>query len=230
MINLDLLGASELQVKPYPWASVAPLFSPVDGAALATTYPTDHCKTVIGNDGEKTYYYDARCLIPMAEQRLAFPEQLSAAWHKLGQTLLSPAYRQAMSMLTGYDLEKIPMEANLYHYPEGAHQGPHCDLPAKLAVHVLYFNQAWNPVDGGCLAILNSRNINDVASEVLPVVGNSAVFVRSPHSWHAVQTIKSSAPISRRSLVVTFYKPGSVSTLWPPHEEPALHTYTDTGH
>ncbi len=227
MIDIDLLRASELQIQPYPWAAVAPLFSRADGVALATTYPVDHCKTVVGDDGEKTYSYDARNLIPMGEQRLTFPDNLSTAWQALGQDLLSPEYRQAMSMLTGYDLAHIAMEANLYHYSAGAHQGPHCDLPAKLVVHVLYFNQNWVQTDGGCMTILKSANPNDIASELLPNVGNSSVFVRSPHSWHAVQPVKSNAPTSRRSLVVTFYKPGSISTLWPPGENPSLHTYTD---
>jgi hypothetical protein len=50
-----------------------------------------------------------------------------------------------------------------------------------------------------------------------------AVLVRSDDSWHAVSRVVDGSESSRRS--VTFYKPGSVSTMWPPGEEPALHPY-----
>ena len=39
--------------------------------------------------------------------------------------------------------------------------GPHVDLPDKIVTHVLYFNSEWNPEEGGCLAILGSKDIQD---------------------------------------------------------------------
>ena len=42
---------------------------------------------------------------------------------------------------------------------------------------------------------------------------------------HAVSRVVDGSETSRRSVTVTFYKPGSVSTMWPPGEEPALHPY-----
>jgi hypothetical protein len=67
--------------------------------------------------------------------------------------------------------------------------------------------------------------MSDVSAEIPPVVGNSAVLVRSETSWHAVSRVVDDSSTSRRSVTVTFYKPGSVSTMWPPGEEPALHRY-----
>ena len=48
------------------------------------------------------------------------------------------------------------------------------------------------------------------------IVGNSSVLVRSEKSWHAVSRVAESSRCSRRSVTVTFYRPGSVSTMWPP--------------
>jgi Rps23 Pro-64 3,4-dihydroxylase Tpa1-like proline 4-hydroxylase len=161
----------------------------------------------------------------MGVNKVSFADELTISWLELAKDLLSQKYRESMSLLTGYDLTEIPFEVNLYHYDDGAYLGPHIDLPEKLVVHVLYFNESWQSDFGGCLSILNSPDANDIAAEVLPLVGSSVVFVRSDHSWHEVKRVKNKTTESRRSLVVTFYKPGSISTMWPPGDAPSLHRY-----
>ena len=94
----------------------------------------------------------------------------------------------------------------------------------KLATHVVYFNSTWNQADGGRLRILRSADTEDVAAELLPIVGNSVVIVRSENSWHCVSRVVNHAASSRRSVTVTFYRPGSISTMWPPGTRP-LHPY-----
>lgn len=229
MIDFEQIARGRFAIRPYPWTEIGNLYLIEDAAVLAATYPLDHYKTVDGADGEKTYVYQARNFVPMGENRLSFAEALSPAWRRFGEELLSPAYRRAMSELTGYDLACMPMETNFYHYNPAAHQGPHVDLPAKLVVHIFYFNAAWDVRDGGCLAVLNSKNPADVVHLVPPIVGSSAVFIRSDHSWHQVQKVNPGVRESRRALVVTFYKPGSPSTLWPAHEAPVLGDYIPVG-
>lgn len=130
-----------------------------------------------------------------------------------------------MSQLTGLDLTAAPLEVNVFHFGAGAWMGPHVDLNDKIVTHVLYFNRAWEPAAGGCLRILCSADENDVAAEVSPVVGNSAVIVRSDKSWHAVSRIARDRPVSRRSVNVTFYQPGSKTTMWQPGIGSELHDY-----
>jgi Rps23 Pro-64 3,4-dihydroxylase Tpa1-like proline 4-hydroxylase len=120
------------------------------------------------------------------------------------------------------------MEAHVYHYGPDAVLGPHRDLPEKIVTHVLYFNRVWNPADGGCLAILNSSDAKDFAARVNPVVGNSAAFVRSENSWHEVTRVSKQVTQSRKSVTITFYRPGSVSSMWPPGEVFELHDYTNS--
>jgi SM-20-related protein len=227
MLDLRRIERCTLESEPYFWAVVDELYSPSDAAALAATYPRDHFKTVSGKDAEKEYLYESRELLALGGSTVSHPEELSDAWRELAHDLLSPEYRAAMSRLTGLDLTSVPVEANVYHYGPGSCLGPHLDMAIKHVTHVLYFNDSWDPKDGGCLAILRSSDADDVAAVVPPIVGSSAVLVRSDRSWHSVQRVVESCHRSRRAVTVTFYSPGSVSPMWPPGDETPLHRYEE---
>ncbi|QHF45995.1 oxidoreductase [Pseudomonas sp. S35] len=225
MIDLSKLTAHRLETAPYAWAEIAELYAPQDARALAETYPHDHFKTVSGYGGAKDYEYEARQLIAMGSHEVVHPEALSREWQALTDSLRSPHYREAMSALTGVDLTQVPMEVNVFHYGPGANLGPHPDLGDKLVTHILYFNQTWNPAEGGCLQILGSGAPTDVVAQVIPVIGNSAILVRSDNSWHAVSRVVDGCQSSRRSVTVTFYRPGSSSSMWPAGDQTPLHAY-----
>lgn len=215
MIDLTRVAGERLQTEPYRWASIGNLFSPDDAAALATTFPDDHFTRRSGDDGEKAFEYDIRCLIRMGDQSASRLKRLSGAWQTLANDLLAPAYRSAMASLTGLDLSETPLEVNVFRYPPGGSHGAHPDHRRKIVTHILYFNETWNDADGGCLLILRSRDIADAAAKVSPLAGNSAVVVRSDHSWHAVSRVADHCVLSRRCLTATFYEKGTESTVWP---------------
>ncbi|EQM70304.1 2OG-Fe(II) oxygenase family protein [Pseudomonas tohonis] len=225
MIDLEKITQHPLQSHPFRWAEIGSLYGPADAAALAATYPVDHFKVVQGYGGEKNYEYEARQLVAMTDGELVNPQGLSPEWVALASTLRSTAYRQALEKLTGLDLSQSPLEVNVFHYGPGANLGPHPDLADKLVTHILYFNETWRPSDGGCLQILGSSDPGSIVREVAPIVGNSAVLVRSNNSWHAVSRVIDSSRVSRRSVTVTFYRPGSTSSMWPEGDEAPLHTY-----
>ena len=229
IINVACIKQQSLSSDPYEWGFVNGLYSATDAEALASTYPRDHFKTVEGNDGEKTYEYEARSLIHMGAARPTHPEKLSAAWQRFAYDLLSPAYRESMTQMTGRDLSKAQIEANLFHYTPGSWLGPHLDLKTKIVTHVFYFNKSWDLADGGCLTILRSSNISDAVTQILPIVGNSSVLIRSEKSWHAVSRVVDSCTRSRRSVTVTFYYPGSPSTMWLPGDTSPLHDFNMQG-
>jgi len=225
MIHWSQINQHKLETEPYRWAAIGGLFSPKDAADLAASYPRDHFKTLSARGGEKDYDYDARNLIGMGADAVSYPEELSDAWRGFANDLLSPDYRSAMSLLIGHDLTDAPLEANVFHFGPGASLGPHPDLSDKIVTHVFYFNESWNKGDGGCLGILRSPDAADIVEEVAPIVGNSAVIVRSDNSWHAVSPVVRDSRISRRSVTVTFYRPGSLSSMWPAGDTTALHPY-----
>jgi SM-20-related protein len=226
MINLNRISQQHLEIEPYQWAAIDGLFKPEDAEALANTIPHDRFKRHSYYGGDKDSEYEARMLIGMGEQSISRPETLSSAWRALANDLMSAAYREAMSSLTGIDLSTVPLEVNVFHYPPGGLLGAHADLPDKIVTHVLYFNRSWNDLDGGCLTILRSSDPQDIFKTVSPLVGNSTVLVRSDNSWHAVAPVIKSCRLSRRSLTATFYRPGSVSTMWPPGDATPLHHYS----
>jgi len=215
MIDLNRISQGQLKTEPYRWAAIDKLFSPDDAAALAATFPSDHFKRLADYDGQKDFEYEVRCLIRMGERSVSRGKMLSSAWRSLASDFLSPAYRSALSSLTGIDLNDAELEVNVFHYPPGGSHGAHPDHRDKLVTQVLYFNESWDDDDGGCLTILRSSDPADVAMRVSPLAGNSAVLVRSDNSWHAVSAVAKSCVISRRSMTVTFYRPGCVSTVWP---------------
>ncbi len=225
LIDFTRITQQSLATDPYEYTFVNNLFASRAAQALATSYPRDHFRLVKGHDGEKGYEYHARSLIGMGADLPAFADGLSAAWQQLAEELLSGAYRAAMTKLTGLDLRQVPIEVNVFHYPAGSWLGPHLDLKDKIVTHVFYFNQTWNKADGGCLTVLRSADMSDVVTDVAPIVGNSSVLVRSDHSWHAVSRVVEGCRRSRRSMTVTFYHPGSKSTMWPEGEAIPLHAY-----
>ena len=228
MIDLTRLIPEALSDEPYRWGFIDGLFSPADGKALVDSFPRDHFKTIKGYDGEKGYEYEARSLMRMGADSISYLEWLSPPWRQLAEDLLSPLYRGAMSRMTGLNLYDSPMEVNLSHYGRKAWLGPHVDLADKVVTHVFYFNDSWDVGDGGCLTILSSSDVFDVASIIPPLIGNSAVVVRSIKSWHAVSSVRSNCRTSRRSMAVTFYRPGSVSTMWPEGDQTPLHDYRES--
>jgi SM-20-related protein len=215
MIDLDRISASHLETEPYRWAAIDQLFSTGDAAALAATFPRDRFERRATYDGQKDFDYEIRCLIRMGERSISGLGQLSAAWRALASDFLSPAYRAAMSSLTALDLHHAPLEVNIFRYHPGGWHGAHPDHRDKIATHIVYFNESWNDDDGGCLTILRSSDPRDIAMKVSPLVGNSAVLVRSDHSWHAVSRVAKECRLSRLCVTATFYRPGCVSTVWP---------------
>ena len=225
MIDLERIQQSKLNTEPYRWSHVDRLFKPPDAERLARTFPSDHYKFVSGYGGEKDYEYEARELIAMGADKVSHASDLSDEWRSLAEDFLSPAYREALSKLTGCDLSNAPLEVNVFHYGPGASLGAHSDLPDKVVTHVLYFNDSWDPKNGGCLSILRAKDPNAVFAQIPPIVGSSAVLVRSDDSWHAVSRVVNDTHVSRRSLTATFYREGSASSMWPPGEAQELHSY-----
>ncbi len=227
MINFSRIEQRKLETAPYEWAFVSGLFAEADATALMAAFPRDHFKTIKGDDGEKGYEYEARSLVSMSAETPTHVDGLSPAWRRLADDLLSASYRIAVTKLVKQDLSSMPMEVNVFHYGPGAWLGPHVDLKDKLFSHIFYFNEAWQANEGGSLTILRSKNMSDPVASVLPVIGNSVVLVRSNQSWHAVPPVARHCKQSRRSLAVTFYRPGSISTMWPPGDTTPLHSYDE---
>jgi len=210
MIDLDALAATPLQQAPYDWALVDGAFDRERAPALIDTFPTRDFWQIAGHDGEKSYTYDARPLVICGADHAVELSPLSEPWQEVVDDLLSPGYREALSTAIRRPLDDAVMEANIWRWPNQAHLGPHLDMTEKIVTHVFYLNAGWNPWWGGCLRILNSKDEDDLASEIPPLLGNASILVRSDRSWHTVSPV-GAAPVPRRSLIVTWLHAGSES-------------------
>lgn len=59
----------------------------------------------------------------------------------------------------------------------------HTDSASKIITILIYLNSIWHD-RGGRLRLLRGKNMEDMATEVIPSGGNLVAFLRSDHSWH----------------------------------------------
>ncbi|MDQ2935460.1 MAG: 2OG-Fe(II) oxygenase [Chloroflexota bacterium] len=226
MIDFDALAGTPLQQIPYEWALVEDAFDRERAPALIDTFPTRDFWQIAGHDGEKSYTYDARPLVICGADRPVNLSPFADPWQEVVDDLLSPNYREALSTAIGRPLDDALMEANVWRWPNEAHLGPHLDMEQKIVTQVFYLNAGWNPWWGGCLRILKSKDEHDLASEIPPRLGNASILVRSDRSWHTVSPV-SAAPVPRRSLIVTWFQPGSRSPTWYEDADGAVRTFAE---
>jgi SM-20-related protein len=213
MIDFGAIAATRLEREPFEWALVDPALKPEDAERLIDTFPVDDFWRLSHDDGEKSYTYSARPLVILGDDRPTDLAPLPAPWDELVADLLSPDYRDSLSEALAQPLDDAPMEAAVWRWDREAELGPHRDLPEKLVTQVFYLNAGWNPWWGGCLRILGSEDEHDLAAEIQPAAGTASILVRSDSSWHSVSPV-TSPPVPRRSVIVTWYQPGSVSPSW----------------
>lgn len=83
----------------------------------------------------------------------------------------------------------------------------------------------WAIVDG--LFSPQHAATEDAAYIVPPIIGSSAVLVRSDKSWHAVSRVAPGCMQSRRGITVTSYRDRAISTMWPPGDNTPTFDYTE---
>jgi SM-20-related protein len=213
MIGFDAIASAELRRAPYEWALVDGAMAPEHAATLIDTFPRHDFWRLSHDDGEKSYTYSARPLVILGADRPANLSRLPDPWQELVADLLSPRYREALSQVLGQPLDGSPMEAAVWRWDHDAELGPHLDMREKIVTQVFYLNSGWNPWWGGSLRILNSADPSDLAAEIPPLLGTSSIVVRSDRSWHCVSPV-TSPPVPRRSVIVTWFRPGSSSPSW----------------
>lgn len=187
---------------PYRWLSTAPGELFPEGAAreLAAAFPLDaytRLDTTARPHG-KSYRNYSRVLA--GPGRLT-DDTLPRLWHDLLAQALTPHYRAAVAGVLGQQPASA-VEVRLVRHARGDWLGPHTDRADKLFSHIIYFNRDWRPEWGGCLQILRSAHPSDVAAEVVPRLGASALLARADNSWHQVGAVTSDPAPERRSLLI----------------------------
>jgi SM-20-related protein len=207
MLNTQSLIDAKLHDEPFQWAHIRESFvSPQAVAELRRDFPVEGFgrkqRRLAESSVSGGHYLNGRGLVTRETGEIFRPDTLAPAWIALANDLLSDDYREAMSKLTGIDLEHTLLEAIVFRQPEGGYLDPHPDNPGKPVSQVFYFNDSWSAGNGGCLRILRSNDIGDVAEEFMPEAGTSVVLVRSDDSWHGYLPVEGDQ--TRLSLQIFF--------------------------
>lgn len=100
------------------------------------------------------------------------------------QELTSPEMTAAFSEKFNIDLTNRPTMVTLRGRAQEKDGRIHTDSEAKLVTALLYFNEDWE-AQGGRLRLLRSAtDLNDVITEVPPLLGTLVAFQRTDNSFH----------------------------------------------
>jgi SM-20-related protein len=196
---LDSLRCANWQTEPWRYAYLpAALPSPVAGQAAAE-FPAELLERCSRPEGKKSYRFRTASVdatTHWVDYATALPELIDA--------LAGERYRKLLAALTGTDLDDARLTTCLWEYASGDWLAPHVDKADKIVTQIFYLALGWQEHDGGRLLVLGSSEQWDVRAAHTPVLGSSAVLVRSDDSWHAVEAPLPGSP-ARRSLTATFW-------------------------
>ncbi len=209
MLDLDHLSDRKLHRDPFSWAFIDKVFeSKAITEELRNTLPASGF--IVRDTGESGVVrggYKGQTFVENGEVTDA-GEKLPEVWRGLVHTLLSSSYLDAMSDLTGLNLKRCKLDVRLSRYGPGHWLEPHTDNPEHhMVTRIIYFNELWETDWGGCLRILRSNDVDDVAYEISPLLDTSVVLVRSDDSWHAVTPLKEGIDQERFRFIIRVRAP-----------------------
>jgi SM-20-related protein len=107
----------------------------------------------------------------------------SSEFMQLINELNSDAFRHAVETKFSLDLEGKPTMFTVRGKCRLKDGQVHTDSDSKIITVLLYMNPSWEN-QGGQLRVLNSKNINDIKTEISPNIGTLLIFKRGDHSYH----------------------------------------------
>ena len=123
---------------------------------------------------------------PAIEDTGSFPVeglQFGPGFQLMVDALESEEFRRAFEEKFQVGLSGRPTTITVRGRCAGGDGQIHTDSLGKIITILIYLNPLWHD-SGGRLRVLRTKNIEDVAAEVVPSGGNLLAFLRSDHSWH----------------------------------------------
>jgi SM-20-related protein len=161
MLNLAKLVAAELHREPFEYLLVDDILN-------------DECKAGIVQDFPQI---DKKGSHPLS--RLSY----GPSFKQLTDELFGVEFASAVAAKFNLDLSAYPTMITVRGWSDPGDGQLHTDSKDKLITVLLYLNPEWK-VDGGCLRLLRSKNVEDYVAEVPPTIGSMVIFKRCDHSWH----------------------------------------------
>lgn len=219
MLNLDAICNGVIQKYPYHWIIFNNLIPEPQLIELFNSFPyekfperpggliLDQGAEVVTNIEQ---FYDAT-----KNKLYVYPlPKLNSVWQTLVDELVSFAYREAITKLTGLNLDRHLIRISLSQIDSTANKdlAPHKDSwfvnnrnSGMALSHLFYFSEDWDTNWGGSLQILANEQRESVFQEIPPKLGNSVLFVCEHNAWHVVSPISPVALYKRQHLMLRFY-------------------------
>jgi|SRR3989344_259069 len=215
MLNLGILAAispgSFQSTAPYPFANPQGLIADTAYRALLATMPdialfekSFQVQRAYGQKPHDRFELKYRTDLPVS------PE-----WHAFVAELEGPQYCAAIARLLG--TRRFSMRFQWQYSFHGCSVSPHCDSENKLGSHIFYFNTPtdWKEEWGGETLVLDDGSALDCRSapelsafrivQASETIGNrSFLFMRTAHSWHAVNELTSPEGVMRKIFTIVF--------------------------
>lgn len=162
MLDFDRIRNATVRQQPYPYFVVPNAISEAEAVAVASAFPT------IDRPGP----------VPIDETEFGPP------FAALLGDLKSDALRQIIAEKLDVDLDDRDIKMNVRGQMRLTDGNIHTDTPSKLVTVLLYFNPPGEVDQTGLRILNNSRDLDDFAEEVPPVLGNMIAFKVTPNCWH----------------------------------------------
>jgi len=210
---LGQIAGGTRHASPFHWGELQKIWKNAALAnRLADEFPTEGFNFRQRNGG----YFYRRTIIPLGSLGVDQPATLTDAWQAMCGELVSEDFRAAMSHLCATDLSEFPMEAVAFRGGKDTHYLPHVDASLRRGFRlIIYFNAHWERDWGGLLRILDPGDRHDARHVMLPVIGNATVIIRDgiyEDTWHEVTRLCNTNSVTRNTLNVTYYCPGTTTT------------------
>lgn len=124
---------------------------------------------------------------PMIEHAGLMPVEATTpgpVFAKLITELTSSAVTAAFSEKFNIDLTGRPTMVTLRGYAQEKDGRIHTDSEAKLVTALLYFNESWHARGGRLRLLRNGTDLNDIITEIPPLLGTLVAFQRTENSFH----------------------------------------------
>ncbi len=185
LLNLEAFDATPLEHDPYDYLVVHSFIEPETLRALNRDFP------VVNSPGN------------FPPSRLPHGPEFDALLDEIN----SPELAQRLGAKFGVDLARSSTTVTVRGFCEPSDGNIHTDHWSKMITALIYFNESWSH-EGGRLRILRSRNnIDDYASEILPVNGTLLAFKRSKRSFHGHKRFEG----ARRIMQVSWNNPHPIA-------------------
>ena len=195
ILNLEAIRSAAVRWSPYPYFALTGALMGEAVNSLAEAFP--RISSVGAIAVEETVY--------------------GPPFGKLIDELRSDAFRAIIADKFNVELDHAPTVIEVRGKTRWTDGNIHTDTPSKLVTVLIYFNAPGQADATGLRILRGSKDIEDFAEEISPLLGNMVVFKVTSNCWHGHKPFvgeRYSLQLNYLSGVQTIWKHQLLHRLW----------------